>query len=502
MRDAVSEYLLSQLSDFLADKMALHFPRERWRDLAYRAASAAKAFGFEDPQAFIRRLVSTALSKDQMEVLANHFTIAETYFWREPDIFEALQDHILPERLRLRENGAKRLRIWSAGCATGEEPFSLAILLRRTLPSIEQWQVSILATDINPRALRKAARGVYRAWSFRNAPVWLQKEYFFQRSDGLFEIIPQVRNMVSFAYLNLAQDLYPSVGNNTNAMDLIFCRNVLMYFTPERAAMVGRNIYEALVDGGWLIVGASELSLSVLRPFAPVQFQAAMGYRKPTGDFRAAATFEREERAYPETDARPVEITACAPVSMERPLQSPLADIGLGEAPDVVQSSACTIAADPQADPPNGAPLGQTQDRGAPPAAAPSIRRLANQGRLTAALDLSEQLIAADKLNPGLYYLRATILQEQHRESEAIASFRRSLYLDPDFVLAHFSLGILLARKRNRKAARKCFDNALALLTTYRNEEILPESDGITAARFREIIQATVQAEGLTRNAA
>jgi len=116
--------------------------------------------------------------------------------------------------------------------------------------------------------LRKAMAGVYGKWSFRNAPPWLIEGYFTCKKDGVFEILPEIRKMVTFAYLNLAQDTYPSPLNNTNAMDIIFCRNVLMYFAPERARQVGDSLFRSLVDGGWLMVGASELSsiFSAIRP--------------------------------------------------------------------------------------------------------------------------------------------------------------------------------------------------------------------------------------------
>jgi len=116
------------------------------------------------------------------------------------------------------------------------------------------------------------------------------------------------------------------------------------------------------------------------------------------------------------------------------------------------------------------------------------VRALANQGKLAEASALCEQAIAADKLDPGLHYLGATILQEQNRESEAIAALKRALYLDPNFALVHFALGNLLRRAGNAPAARKSFENALALLNACPPEDSVPESDGLTAGRFKEII--------------
>jgi len=122
-----------------------------------------------------------------------------------------------------------------------------------------------------------------------------------------------------------------------------------------------------------------------------------------------------------------------------------------------------------------------------------SVRTLANQGKLEDALAECEEGIAADKLNPELHYLRAIILQEQNKEAEATTSLKAALYLDPKFVPAHFALGNLLLRRGNRRGATRCFDSVLALLSACRREEILPESEGLTAGRFREIVQATMQ---------
>jgi chemotaxis protein methyltransferase CheR len=127
------------------------------------------------------------------------------------------------------------------------------------------------------------------------------------------------------------------------------------------------------------------------------------------------------------------------------------------------------------------------------PAIASCVRALANQGRLDEALALCDEAIAAEKLDAGLHYLRATILQELNRAGEAVASFKRALYLEPEFVLAHFALGNLAVGQGHTRTARRCFENVLALLATSREEDVLPESEGLTAGRFREIIHATMQ---------
>lgn len=260
--------------------MGLRFPKERWRDLERGIRSAAPEFGFKDTPSCIHWLLSAPLTKSQIEILASHLTIGETYFFRDKKVFEILEQHILPEFLRLRQASEKRLRIWSAGCCTGEEPYSIAILLSQIIPEWKDWNITILATDINPCFFQKASGGVYNEWSFRETPLWIKERYFERREDGCFEILPFIRKMVTFSYLNLAEDTYPSPFNNTNAMDLIFCRNVLMYFDTEHEKNVIQNLYRSLVEGGWLIVSPSETSHLLFSQFVTVNFPEVVIYKK------------------------------------------------------------------------------------------------------------------------------------------------------------------------------------------------------------------------------
>ena len=128
----------------------------------------------------------------------------------------------------------------------------MAIAVRRGLRDLGDWNVTILATDINPKFLRKAAAGVFGEWSFRDAPAWLKDQYFQRLESNRYAILPEIRQMVQFEHLNLAEDTYPSLLTDTNAMDVIFCRNVLMYFVPAQAQRVLAQMSCCLVDGGWL----------------------------------------------------------------------------------------------------------------------------------------------------------------------------------------------------------------------------------------------------------
>jgi len=459
MTDPLSESQLTQLSDFVATHLGLNFPRQRWPDLERQTHAAAEEFGFSSAKAFLHWLLTSVPAPIQVEMLASHLTVAETYFWREPKFLEALRDTILPNLIRARGTGNRTLKIWSAGCASGEEPYSLAIMLYELIPVLKDWRITLLATDINPRILRRAALGLYGNWSFRNVPQGFREKYFTRKFDGKYEILPEIRHMVSFAYLNLAEDVYPSAANNTNDMDLILCRNVLMYFVPERAREVGQHFYQSLSPDGCLIVGASELSQQLFPQFAPIQLAGAFVYR----------CTPQPASLLPEASSLPT-VTPFQPgLTALLPKPAPKEDPTEKETP-----------------PPDLA------------RATLNVRTLANQGNLTEALTACEQALVIYNLEAPLHYLHALILQEQTLDEESKAALKRALYLDPGFVLAHFTLGNLAQRQGDLLTAQKYLKNALELLSTLDSNETLPEAEGLTVARLEEIIRSTLQTAVLT----
>ncbi len=489
MPSQVREAQWSQLSEFIAQSMGLHFPRERWDDLKRGLAGAAREFGIEDVAACVGWLLSAPPTKAQLQVLANHLTIGETYFFRDKQTLDALAEHILPELIRARRGRGRRLRIWSAACCSGEEPYSLAILLHKMLPDLRDWHVTITATDINARFLHSAATGVYREWSFRDAPATLKENYFNRTADDHYAIIPEIKNLVTFAHLNLVDDVYPSLATDTNAMDLIFCRNVLMYFTTPQVRKVIGNLHHSLVEGGWLAVSPSEASKALFPQFTAVNFPGAILFQKsaaargtgpvptapePIAVF-AAATFAETLPVPPAAAAE------ASPPEQREPVASGALSGGLTVAESLYREGRYAEAADTL--------LATIAGRAPDPAACSLLARtMANQGNLADALVWCERWIATDKLDAAGHYLRAVVLLEQGDAGQARASLQRALYLDHDFVLAHFALGNLARGRGKDREADKHFANALDLLRRYQPGDLLPESDGLTAGRLAETL--------------
>lgn len=492
----------SRLSDFIASRLGLRFPRERWRDLERGIGSAARDLGFRDIGSCIRWLLSSPLTQRQTEILASHLTVGETYFFREKRSLAVLEESIFPEFIRARHMAERSLRIWSAGCCTGEEPYSIAILLDKLIPDLQNWNITILATDINPRFLQKASEGLYTEWSFRDSPSWIKERYFERKKGDRFEISPEIKKRVTFSYLNLAEDVYPSLTNNTNAMDVIFCRNVLMYFAPERTKKVVDRFYRSLIDGGWLIVSPSETSQALFAQYATVNLPDVILYQKESDLLRTAPSAE----AFP---AMPVE----APGSSFHPpvhfLPEPAAEVVLTQETGIFLPLEDQKQRTAETRPDSYAEAAALYDQGRYPEASEKIAGLlkdhpdnakamtllarvyANQGNLAEALQWCQGAIAADKLSAEGHYLLATVLQEQGHIADAVLSLKRALYLDPDFALAHFALGNMTRQQGKFKASEKHYANALSLLNARRSEEVLLASEGMTAGRLVEIIRST-----------
>jgi chemotaxis protein methyltransferase CheR len=495
MTAKASEALLADLSEFVGSRLGLHFPQDRWNDLERCARAASRECAFEDDVVgLVGRMRTSSMTRAELETLASHLTVGETYFFREKSSLEVLERQIVPQLIRARHAFEGQIRIWSAGCASGEEPYSLAIILSRMIADLKEWKITILGTDLNTRSLHKASEGIYSDWSFRGTPQWVKNTYFKAAPSGGWAISSDIKKMVTFSYLNLVEDVYPSLLNRTNAMDVILCRNVLMYFTPEAIKKVIHQFHRSLGDDGWLIVGPAETSQTLFSDFTSVSFAGATLYRKganpsqivtaPTSHIQHEVQLDvpAAEEAIRELTQRvplDLEVTLAQPEEKSaEPLRAqPLYEQALelyqrGRYEDAAEMVVALI----------------TENTNDAPAMLLLARVYANQGKLPSAITWCEKAIASDKMSACAHYLRATILQEQDLPEEAVCSLRRAVYLDPRFTLGHFALGTLALRQGHLKESEKHFENVLLLLASYGPDEAVPESEGLSARRLREIV--------------
>lgn len=504
MAGTFSKDLLSQISTMIANRFGLHFPPERWHELERALLKAA----LDTNEAELQLLGTTShlshLSKRAAQALINQLTVGETYFLRDKKLFNALRKEIFPELIRKRRGVQKYMRIWSAGCCTGEEPYSIAILLREILPDLKDWSITILATDINPVFLRKMESGLYREWSFRDTPSDFRLQYFTVTEQGLYRIDPEIQKMVTSEYLNLADDSYPSLFNNTNAMDLIICRNVMIYFVPEMIRKITEGFNKSLADGGYLVVGPSEVPSISLQGFTDVLLAGTILYRKVEGDRGVRPDYQPEP-----------ELSLLMPGNslLAKDFQDDPAEINL-------QQEFVSVAAKPQEAGSEKNPFRDaerlcgdglyhealtvleksTQPGSRDPKVFGLMARIyANLGYLDKALTWCQKAIDADKMNPALHYFQAIILQEQKHFEESVISLRSAIYLDPKHILAHAALGNILAKVGKTADSNKSYRNAMQYLTILDPESVLPESDGITVKHFIDHLKHMMQIHKLNQ---
>ena len=271
----LDDTLYLRFRDLVRDRCGLDYPEHKRADLAYGLRQALANSQQSDLAALY---ADAAAGGPGWEIILAQLTNGETYFFRNTPQFEALRQHILPELIQ-RRRATRHLRIWSAGCATGEEPYSIAMTLADLLPKDNPWQVSILATDINPQFLARARDGLYGSWSFRETPEAV-RERFFTPEQKRWRLHPSIRRMVTFARLNLVEPCFPAILNGTYAQDLILCRNVTIYFDEATTHQLIERFHSTLLPGGWLIVGHAEPQASANQRFELHNFPQTVVYRK------------------------------------------------------------------------------------------------------------------------------------------------------------------------------------------------------------------------------
>jgi chemotaxis protein methyltransferase CheR len=268
----LSESELAEIRNLIEQRSAILFDDSRERFFSTRIAEFLEEKGLAGGAELLRFVRASSI---EYEALLERLLTQETSFFRYPAVYEALEKKILPEfQERKFWQTPRTLRIWSAGCSTGEEPYSIAITLCDSLKFAEAWEIEILATDVSRRALRHAERGGYSRRSLQDVSLRQVETYFAPAKQG-FQVRPRIRKMISFAQMNLVESVY--VGK----LDCIFCMNVLMYFSEERRLAILRRFYDSLEPGGYFLLGHAETLTNAPVKFEPVVLGDCRLYRKP-----------------------------------------------------------------------------------------------------------------------------------------------------------------------------------------------------------------------------
>lgn len=396
----------------------------------------------------------------EMDALVAELTIGETYFFRHKEQFAALRDIVLPDLLE-RNAAFRSLRIWSAGCATGPEPYSLAIMLRREFGvRLADWQVRIIGTDINQRFLDHARAGRYDEWAFRATPEEIRRSCF-ETMGKQWRIRQEYREMVQFQYHNLIQSPFPSITDGMAGFDLIVCRNVVIYFDTNTIERLVPCFHQSLSDGGWLVMGHAEPNIELFRPFRALNTAGTVLYQRqdqPSSLPGSAPVVVMPMPRQPRADKRPAARRATTPATVRPP--SPKAE-----------ARPVPVPLQPGADDLGG------------------VRKLADQGRWDEALAACARWMERDALDARPHFYRGLVLNQQDDLDGGEGAFRRAIYLDRHYVLPHYHLGLLLLRRGELVGAQRSLRNVLMLLGTAPDDLMIDAADDLTVEQLRALAE-------------
>ncbi len=445
--------------DFVQQRTGLYFRSVQHAHAVTAIDRAMQRAGTNDPIDYVALLELDLIALDELVV---ELVVCETYFFRFPDQFRFLSETVLPE-LRGRADQQTAMRFWSAGCATGEEAYSLAIVLRE---AGLLGQSHVLATDISKPALEHARRAVYQAWALRG-DSHRRVEPHATCSDGFHHLAPAIRDAVHFAHVNLAFDVYPSLVTGTGNQDVILCRNVLIYLDPAVIPRVASSLFDSLVPGGWLITAASDPALDQHAPFQTVDAPGGVYYRRP---LESAATAKQlpMQSAPAETDTS---LRTCAAPPAEKVTSGPVVEL----ARQALLAGQYDRAAELTAAGTNQEEVGCLH-----------VKALANSDT-DLAQTACQSILVQHPFSVELHYLHAVLLMEQRRDQQALTVIRRVLFLDPSQVIAHLTLGALLRRAGDLSGAYRAFRNARDLCQAKDGARHVPLTEDETFGSVRRV---------------
>jgi chemotaxis protein methyltransferase CheR len=444
----------------LAERLGLEFPGSRDQDLR-TALEAARAFlSLDGLPRLYECLEDQEPDSPAWQLLRERLTVGETYFFRDPAQLQEIQEYIL--RPLVERGQPRRLRLWSAGCASGEEAYSLAALALEVVPPGLGWQVDILGTDLDPSALRKAQAASYKDWSFRGVTTDLRERWFEKARNG-WSVRPEIRQLVRFSAHNLATDPFEPLSAG-DGFDLILCRNVLIYFQDATRVEILDRFRQALRPGGALVTGHNEIEPVAAIALGAQHLRGTLIIRRPASP---AAVPIPPPPAPPAPALAPRVVPAPARPAQPAPARSPL------------DSARQALASGDH----NRALELAKAVRGAE-AIQVAGQALANLGRGQEATALVVAGLSRHPMDARLHYLHSLLASDQGADGEAMRALDRTLYLARDHVAALMDRARAFQVQGRLREALKDLEQALASL---QGRADLEPVDGLEPHRVGEV---------------
>lgn len=442
--DLLQDPGFSEVKRLVIAKTGLSYYEDKDAELARILAARMQACR-QDKCASYAALLERAEGQAEQDELISELTIGETYFFRHPEVFDALKRHVVPEILA-RNAPTRRLKIWSAGCSTGAEPYSIAILLKREFEfALAGWQGSVIGTDIDRRSLAQAESGLYQDWVLRATPEPERGQYF-ERTPSGWRLKPRYREAVRFQGHNLIADPLPAPDIGLCDIDVILCRNVAIYFSRDQIQRLMARFHDCLNEGGWLLTGPAEIGMDRPDGFVPVNLDGLIVYRKD------------QTQALPDCHVWiPPELPPPAPEAFDL-LVNPL-----------VQPQAAEIAE----------ATAEMADK-----ETTQLEDLAERGQWLAALGPARHILARPDAGLDLALKAVQVLIEAGDFDGADRALKRLLFVDRKCLMAYYHQGILLTCRGDRKMAAKAFRNARDLAAVLPPDTLLPGGEGLRAGQL------------------
>jgi len=447
-------YIENTTISFFQNEFGFHFDEENKKRLKYLLTNRMKKNGLTSEKKYLEFICSKKGTHER-QFMIDSFTVGETYFFRNSHHWNALKNKILPEIIRNKVvRNDMSLRVWSAACSSGEESYSLAIMISENMPHYKKWDIEILATDINEVSLNHARQGIYRESAFRETMDDCKNKYF-SKSRGRYRIRNCFRKMITFEHFNLiSKNGFPK---HYSCFDIIFCRNVLMYFTSNIAAHIMEHIYQALNDEGYLFLGHAESHIIKNFSFKPLSFDNAFVYQKQ----RKKVNPLKKDTLEINKLQQKRKCIQKHPFEYLKNKSRNDSHINLSDKNYFHEAL-------------NLYSIGKIDD-------AQMLLNKNNHNKnlyslilvgliyvykkdLQAAQIIFNEAQMIHDLTPETYMLGAMIHEEMNRFSEAINGCRNAIFLDQTFFYPHFRLGEMYRKLGDKEKMHKSFNNALKIL--------------------------------------
>ena len=496
MNSAEYSIYKKKISEFVLTHFAIQESGVNLHSLDYFISKRLKALGMPISNYTDYLIQNYHENGEEIRLFLDEITVKETYFFRDLGQFQALIEYVLPALIEQKRNRNESLRIWSAGCSTGEEPYTIAIILQEHFQNILDWDLLIRATDVNVMALQKAKQGIYRKHSFRGVSDFIKSKYFFTDGNSYF-LKDSIKSMVTFDYFNLASDTFLPVGRG-NQWDIIFCRNVLIYFHRERIESLLKRFHAALHEKGFLFLGFSENIFLYSQDFESVHYENSFFYkkksrvRKPIREPHIQKPFQRRPKLRT-TEKRQNRSGSRTPQPHRKTFDEHMSAINELFSLEKYEQAHRMMS----------------EIRIIPPEKEIEYlflkaRILSNLSKLDEASHVVNLILQKNSIYKEAYFLKALIFFKLNNIVGSIENFKKVLYVDPDYVLARLYLGDLYRMNGYLERAKREYQNSLITLEKNPKINLGPFAAGfspdILAQTFINKIKSLEKAHVMTRN--